>query len=1363
MLRRWSGQTSKVGPARKASIKNALAADAVINNAVEGADADGPIGEHQPLGGRNPLYKDCAADGKEGETKEESALRDLADVISAESRRKSTTTRKSLTDNELEQVLGHIKPLSSSKEVLFKRRISASSAGAAVLGSSKDLGIKSEKQEEMQKFMDHIKQLPRATYVPMGCAEKILEQAGATAEETNTRHHNVVVTLDATYRAINQRTTRHYADLILRLQQEMRTELRRLAKESKTQEELVENLRDNIASQTAAAAAREQEFSAEREKERLMREGDVAEFNAVKQNMVDESRRVLSTAQSTAKQASEAALQSRTEDARRRSVQRIELEDKAVRTTVALVLSNVVSAVEEREHHHSREDLYRGLTTAKGEQGLLRTELNQASKADREDSIHENDQLSKEGQILRGEAIILKAELEEMSKKVMPSGSGVEKEDIVQSQQQGAINQGGGDADEAVRARVEREQAEAMAEDEKNFMVVLELVRRRREAREAAAKVAALTSLLEKEHATVRQQLHHDAKALASSRAKAPDGAVSETPRVEPEAGEPEAVQTADEQEAADAEEEKKAMEKEMEDAVAEQKKREEAEQDKKALGVSIQRVAELEVQAISLAEDLATANQQAADARAAAHSAEKQLLTPSVAPAPLVAGTTTTPTVASTATASLAAAAAAGVGAAGRGAEESAASSAEAAVVAGGVSIATPVGVGVGLNIEKGPSSEALRLEELKAELQATTIAKKKVKAEIKGWLKDFEEREGRPAGNEEKGAIRDKFVEHKKLEKALAKLAEDIQALEAEIEKNCSLATEGGGGATTMPNTPATPAMAGFGGGNAASISFGDTSTAAVDTAAATAMLEKLREENTLLTAKLEESEKRKAQLKTALGELNNTTVKMLGNVHSSATELKPPSPFSDPAAVVPFQQKEDGQSAQQTISTLEKEGALAAEDTGIREAELQESLRVAQQARARARLCSEARDAALASKKSEHLREQASLALEAAREELKACQLVVDEASEAARLRGQASDHCLLRVEALKVDLDAKSRAATAGWDAAANAENEAEAAEARGLQAGIKRGRAEVRALKEELSKATALSGAGAAVASAADSARSAAPPSPTAAALDTKTEITVFGASTVGAAAAAVSAADTISDTKQGIDRSGSVEAWVSEGGHGGDGLSPAERKARELENAEKELQNLREREQDAKGEAERMADELQRASVRQEKQREREASLVSAVASLEKKKEALSRGMEMAQERAALAMELVAAHTEEAAKARQESALNAAKFRRASRDAGQASAAPPTGALAKPQRAPGGRPPTASGNRRTAEQLRLAAATLVHAIKEGTELWKRDRREECHALYVKAGGRAVSQMPPGQAVDDLRVAIAAAK
>lgn len=48
------------------------------------------------------------------------------------------------------------------------------------------------------------------------------------------------------------------------------------------------------------------------------------------------------------------------------------------------------------------------------------------------------------------------------------------------------------------------------------------------------------------------------------------------------------------------------------------------------------------------------------------------------------------------------------------------------------------------------------------------------------------------------------------------------------------------------------------------------------------------------------------------------------------------------------------------------------------------------------------------------------------------------------------------CLLKVSALKADLEAKSRAATAGWDAAAGAESEAAAAEARGLEAGIKRG-------------------------------------------------------------------------------------------------------------------------------------------------------------------------------------------------------------------------------------------------------------------------------------------------------------------
>lgn len=51
-------------------------------------------------------------------------------------------------------------------------------------------------------------------------------------------------------------------------------------------------------------------------------------------------------------------------------------------------------------------------------------------------------------------------------------------------------------------------------------------------------------------------------------------------------------------------------------------------------------------------------------------------------------------------------------------------------------------------------------------------------------------------------------------------------------------------------------------------------------------------------------------------------------------------------------------------------------------------------------------EAREATLAAKKAEHLKDEASLALEVAKEELKACQLVVDEASEAARLREQVN---------------------------------------------------------------------------------------------------------------------------------------------------------------------------------------------------------------------------------------------------------------------------------------------------------------------------------------------------------------------
>lgn len=49
-------------------------------------------------------------------------------------------------------------------------------------------------------------------------------------------------------------------------------------------------------------------------------------------------------------------------------------------------------------------------------------------------------------------------------------------------------------------------------------------------------------------------------------------------------------------------------------------------------------------------------------------------------------------------------------------------------------------------------------------------------------------------------------------------------------------------------------------------------------------------------------------------------------------------------------------------------------------------------------------EAREAVLAAKKSERLREEAAAALEAATGELASCRMVVDEDSEAARLREQ-----------------------------------------------------------------------------------------------------------------------------------------------------------------------------------------------------------------------------------------------------------------------------------------------------------------------------------------------------------------------
>lgn len=61
---------------------------------------------------------------------------------------------------------------------------------------------------------------------------------------------------------------------------------------------------------------------------------------------------------------------------------------------------------------------------------------------------------------------------------------------------------------------------------------------------------------------------------------------------------------------------------------------------------------------------------------------------------------------------------------------------------LSGVVESGAAVGGGLGLEIEKGPSSDALRLEELKAELQAATAAKKKVgrvNVPVSWWLPHY------------------------------------------------------------------------------------------------------------------------------------------------------------------------------------------------------------------------------------------------------------------------------------------------------------------------------------------------------------------------------------------------------------------------------------------------------------------------------------------------------------------------------------------------------------------------------------------------------------------------------------------------
>ena len=84
------------------------------------------------------------------------------------------------------------------------------------------------------------------------------------------------------------------------------------------------------------------------------------------------------------------------------------------------------------------------------------------------------------------------------------------------------------------------------------------------------------------------RQLRHEAKALAGSSVNAAGGA--------PEAGDGEQAAAPDGAEGDKADNEKREMEKAMADAVAEQEALQAAAEDKKALGASMQRVAELEV-----------------------------------------------------------------------------------------------------------------------------------------------------------------------------------------------------------------------------------------------------------------------------------------------------------------------------------------------------------------------------------------------------------------------------------------------------------------------------------------------------------------------------------------------------------------------------------------------------------------------------------------------------------------------------------------------------------------------------------------------------------------------------------------------
>lgn len=121
------------------------------------------------------------------------------------------------------------------------------------------------------------------------------------------------------------------------------------------------------------------------------------------------------------------------------------------------------------------------------------------------------------------------------------------------------------------------------------------------------------------------------------------------------------------------------------------------------------------QAQAASLKQELSIAKQEASNATETARNAEQKLLLASSAAAVPTAAADTGTAALTTAAAAAAAAAVAGTTAGG-------------AVTASVAPATATAGGGRGLEIEKGPSPDALRLEELKAELQVATAAKKKV-----------------------------------------------------------------------------------------------------------------------------------------------------------------------------------------------------------------------------------------------------------------------------------------------------------------------------------------------------------------------------------------------------------------------------------------------------------------------------------------------------------------------------------------------------------------------------------------------------------------------------------------------------------